>query len=193
MGSQEVTKSGSQEVTKRRKQGGRQLLERQVVVCPDGRIFKLLLSFIQYFFTQNIGGHGMQPTEVAKRCNKLGSPQASGMTSHRVHRASSQHTTALAIRSYFSRKSAVKKRVTSNSSRAVWCSSQPPSPSLSRAAIHQTLPRHIDINAIRLNVPHSNQRHLKTHHTVYCGSASEAVAQNCSSADHEIGRSPSII
>ena len=37
-------------------------MERHAVIGPAVRIFKLSLSFIQHFFTQNIGGRGIQPT-----------------------------------------------------------------------------------------------------------------------------------
>ena len=59
---------------------------------PAGRTFKLSLSFIRYFFTQNIRDRGMQPTEAAKRWNESGlsrvsarstpQPWQSGLASH---------------------------------------------------------------------------------------------------------------
>ena len=39
------------------------MLERQAVMGPAGRTFKLSLSFIQYFFLQNMRDRGMQLTE----------------------------------------------------------------------------------------------------------------------------------
>ena len=112
----EVRKSGRQEVRKLGGEEGRKA-GRQVgvgetgggeaVLSPSGRTFKLSLSFIRYFFTQKNRDRGMQPTKVTERWNESESSRASGTTLCRAHRASSQHTTALAIRSYFSRKSAM--------------------------------------------------------------------------------------
>ena len=48
------------------------MLERQVVVGPAGRTFKLSLSFIRYFFLQNIRDRGMQPTNGHEEVEQVG-------------------------------------------------------------------------------------------------------------------------
>ena len=108
VGSQEERTLGSQEERKAGRQVGvGETGGGEAVLSPSGRAFKLSLSFIRYFFTQKNRDRGMQPTKVTERWNESESSRASGTTLCRAHRASSQHTTALAIRSYFSRKSAM--------------------------------------------------------------------------------------